>query len=90
MCDLLLRMARRCRIVDFLRLEPTPSDEALRCALKLADNPHIHRDHSKERSDLVMKPAHAYANHTFVCEMWKFVGRTAARSGYAPFGGAAC
>ena len=77
-------------IVDFLRLTPTPSDEALSCALTLADNPHIHRDHSKDRSDLVASATHAYANRTFVCEMWKFVGRTAARAGYAPFGGTLC
>ena len=79
------------KIVDFLRLSPAPSDEALSCALRLADNPHIHRDKRLERDNqLIMSAKHAYANESFVCQLWQLVGRTAARSGYAPFGGVQC
>jgi len=84
------RLATLRRIVDFLRLYPNPTDEALRCAVRLADNPHIHRNHSKEQNDLFVSSKHAYDNRTFVCELWKFVGRTASRAGYVPFGGISC
>lgn len=78
------------RMVDFMDLQPRVLEEALRCAFTLADNPHIHRKHSADRSAQMATIEDAYANRTVVCMMWQLIRRKAARFGYRPFGGHNC
>ena len=76
--------------VNSQRVVPRVTDEALRCAFALADNPHIHRDRRAERDDAVLPIEAAYANRTLVCMMWSFLRRKAVKLGYEPFGNARC
>lgn len=83
------------RMVDFVGqpTRPAParaSDDALACAFRLAESPHIHRDRQAERGSEVASIGDAYANRTLVCQMWALFRRRAAKSGYAPFGGVQC
>lgn len=66
------------------------TDEALSCAFKLADSPHIHRSKSAEQNAQVASIEDAYANRTLVCLMWQLFRRKAAKVGYRPFGGVKC
>lgn len=84
------RLAALRSIVDFLRLTPAPSDDALACAFQLAENPHIHRDRRAEAVAGVASVSDAYTNRTLVCSMWRLMRRTAAKAGFAPFGGVIC
>ena len=90
------------KMVDFVGASSTAmpskvSDDALRCAFALADNPHIHRKHAgSSRSSApasrfeVATIEQAYANRTVVCAMWQLFRRKAAKAGYKPFGGISC
>ena len=53
-------------MVDFLNLQPRVGDEALGCAFSLADNPHIHRQHTAAaaRDTSRVNIEDAYANTT--------------------------
>ena len=79
-------------MVDFLNLQPRVGDEALGCAFSLADNPHIHRQHTAAaaRDTSRVNIEDAYANTTLVCMMWALIRRRAVRSGYTPFAGVKC
>ena len=66
------------------------SDEALRCAFTLAENPHIHRSKTAEQNRAVTSIEDAYSNRTNVCMMWQLFRRRAAKVGYTPFGGVQC
>lgn len=82
-------------MTDFVsagRSTPAPSDDALACAFRLAESPHIHRQAERVSGggSPLTSIAEAYANATLVCAMWALFRRKAARAGYAPFGGVRC
>ena len=76
------------RMVEFVGHRPAVVDDALACAFRLAENPHIHRQ--AERGGHLASISDAYANATHVCQMWALFRRKAAKAGYAPFGGVRC
>ena len=78
------------QMVDFVNAQPRATDDALQCAFRLADNPHIHRDRKTEKSGQVISVEDAYANRTLVCLMWSFLRRKAVKLNYEPFGKLKC
>ncbi|KOO25394.1 hypothetical protein Ctob_007055 [Chrysochromulina tobinii] len=76
-------------MVDFVGMQTRVTDEALRCAFTLADNPHIHRKVAGSGAQ-VASIDDAYANHTVVCLMWQLFRRKALKTGYRPFGNTDC
>jgi hypothetical protein len=71
------------QVMNFLDFHP--SQERLECAFILADDPHAHRP--KSADDMTKDKAYT---KDIVCDMWKYFGKYALRTGYKPYGGYDC